>query len=33
MESFTGLDVEPSRSKISPHLDAYIQETFKFGHS
>ena len=27
MESFIGLDVEQSWSKISLHLDAYIQET------
>ena len=27
MESFIGLDVEQSRSKISLHLDSYIQET------
>ena len=27
MESFFGLDVEQSQSKISLHLDAYIQET------
>ena len=27
MESFIGLDVEQSQSKISLHLDAYIQET------
>ena len=27
MESFIGLDVEQSRSKISLHLNSYIQET------
>ena len=27
MESFFGLDVEQSQSKISLHLDEYIQET------
>ena len=27
MKSSIGLDVEQSRSKISLHLDAYIQET------
>ena len=27
MESFIGLDVEQSRSKISLHLDAYIKKT------
>ena len=32
MESFIGLDVEQSRSKISLHLDAYIQETLDKEH-
>ena len=29
MESFIGLEVEQSKSKISPHLDNYIRETIE----